>query len=84
MTTAGMSAKHETTQMTNSTYDIIRALEKDAHFLYSTVDKYIEDADRDNRADLAGVWNTIKKDKEKHVQMLREALAKDAKEERLK
>ncbi|HEX6561809.1 MAG TPA: hypothetical protein VF016_07265 [Nitrososphaera sp.] len=79
-----MMAKHETTKLTNSTYDIIRALEKDADFLYSTVDKYIDDANKDNRSDLIEVWNTMKQDKERHVQMLREALAKEAKEERLK
>ena len=79
-----MMAKHETTKLTNSKYDIIRALEKDADFLYSTVDKYIDDANKDNRSDLIEVWNTMKQDKERHVQMLREALAKEAKEERLK
>jgi hypothetical protein len=82
--TTEMSAKHKSTKLTNSTYDIIRALEKDADFLYSTVDKYIDDANKDNRSDLVGVWNTIKQDKERHVQMLREALVKEAKEERLK
>ncbi|UVS68199.1 hypothetical protein [Nitrososphaera viennensis] len=78
------TTKHETTKLTNSTYDIIRALEKDADFLYSTVDKYIDDANKENRSDLVDVWNTMKHDKERHVQMLREALAKEAKEERLK
>ncbi|AIF82217.1 hypothetical protein NTE_00135 [Candidatus Nitrososphaera evergladensis SR1] len=82
--TTEMSAKHEATRLTNSTYDIIRALEKDADFLYSTVDRYIDDASKENRSDLIGVWNTIKQDKERHVQLLREALAKEAKEERLK
>jgi hypothetical protein len=75
---------HESTRLTNSTYDIIRALAKDAAFLYSTVDIYVDDARKDNRPDLVNVWNTIKQDKQRHVQMLREVLSKDAKEERLK
>lgn len=82
MTTA-MSTKNETTKLTNSSYNIIRALEKDADFLYSTVDTYIEDAKKENRSDLINTWNTIREDKQKHVQMLREALNKEAKEERL-
>jgi hypothetical protein len=30
------------------------------------------------------MWNTIKKDRQRHMQMLREALEKEAKEERLR
>jgi hypothetical protein len=44
--TTSMSTKDETTKLANSTYDIIRALETDATFLYSTVDTYIEDAQK--------------------------------------
>jgi hypothetical protein len=36
----------ETTRLENSTYDILRALGKDADFLYDTVDTYINDAQR--------------------------------------
>ena len=82
--TSEISSKHDVTRLTNSTYDVIRALEKDADFLYSTVDKYIDDATKENRSDLVNLWNTIKQDKEKHVQLLRQALTTEAKEERLK
>jgi hypothetical protein len=34
--------KNESTKLANSTYNIIRALEKDADFLYSTVDQYVK------------------------------------------
>ena len=39
----------ETTRLDNSTYNILRALGKEADFLYSTVDTYIADVKKDNR-----------------------------------
>jgi hypothetical protein len=81
--TTSMSTKDETTKLANSTYDIIRALETDAKFLYSTVGTYIEDAQKDNRPELVDTWNTIKRDKQRHLQMLREALSKEAKQDQL-
>ena len=73
----------ETTRLDNSTYNILRALGKEADFLYSTVDTYIDDAKKDNRPHLVEIWNHMKRDKEKHLQMLTEALEKEAKEEKL-
>ena len=73
----------ETTRLDNSTYNILRALGQEADFLYSTVDTYIADAKNDNRPHLVEIWNKMKRDKEKHLQMLREALEKEAKEEKL-
>jgi vacuolar-type H+-ATPase subunit H len=51
--------------------------------MYSTVDKYIEDANRDNRKELVEIWKEMKRDKEKHLRMLREALEKEAGEQKL-
>jgi vacuolar-type H+-ATPase subunit H len=73
----------ETTRLDNSTYNILRALGKEADFMYSTVDKYIEDANKDNRTHLVEIWNEMKRDKEKHLRMLREALEKEAGEQKL-
>ena len=78
-----MNTKHESTRLENSTYNILMALGKEADFLYSTVDTYIDDAKKDNRPHLVEIWNQMKRDKEKHLQMLREALEKEAKEEKL-
>jgi hypothetical protein len=39
----------QATKIENSTYNILRALGREADFLYSTVDTYIEDANKDNR-----------------------------------
>jgi rubrerythrin len=72
---------NESTKLSNSTFNIISVLDKEATFLYHAADRYIEDARRENRNDLVNTWNTIKQDKERHVEMLREALSKGAKEE---
>ncbi len=78
-----MSTKHESTRLENSTYNILVVLGNEADFLYSTVDTYIEDAKKDNRQHLVELWNEMKRDKEKHLQMLRDALEKEAKEQKL-
>jgi hypothetical protein len=75
---------HKSTKLENSTFNIITALQKEANFLYSTVDTYIEDAQKDNRSDLVNVWNTMKKDNERHIEMLRQALSKEAKEDKFR
>jgi vacuolar-type H+-ATPase subunit H len=73
----------ELTRLDNSTYNILRALGKEADFLYSTVDTYLDDAKKDNRPHLVEIWNEMKRDKQKHLQMLRDALEQEAKEEKL-
>ncbi len=65
------------TVLSNRTYDILRALGRDADFLYDTVNKYIQDAEKDGRQDLVDMWKTIKQDREKHVSMLKDALEKE-------
>jgi rubrerythrin len=79
----GGQEKSETTRLENSTYNILRALGKDADFLYDTVDTYINDAQKANRNDLVDMLNTIKQDRQRHLQMLRQALDRDAKQEKL-
>lgn len=83
MATTDQSKKNETTKLENSTYNILMALGKESSFLYSTVDTYIEDAKNDGRDHLVELWNEMKKDKQRHLSMLRQALEKEAKEEKL-
>jgi len=84
MSTQGSSAtKDETTKLENSTYNILIALGKEARFLYSAIDTYIDDARKDNNADLENIWKTIKKERENHLAILRDALEKQAKEQKL-
>ena len=78
------TTRPETTGLENTSFDILIALGKEAQFLYSTIDTYKSDAERANRSDLVNMWNTIKQDRQRHMQMLREALEKEAKEEKLR
>jgi hypothetical protein len=77
------STKDETTKLENSTYNILIALGKEARFLYSAIDTYIDDARKDNNSDLEKMWKTIKQERERHMAMLRDALDKQAKEQKL-
>lgn len=76
--------KHEITRLENSTYNILMALGKEAAFLCSTVDTYVEDTRKNNIPHLVDIWNEMKRDKQKHLKMLTEALEREAKEERFK
>jgi len=82
MSTQG-TTKDETTKLENSTYNILIALGKEAQFLYSTIDTYIEDASKDNNSELENMWKTIKQERKRHLGMLRGALEKQAKEQKL-
>lgn len=67
----------------------VTVLGRDADFLYDTINTinkintYIKDAQNANRSDLVEMWNTIKQDRQKHLQMLRQALEKEAKQQKL-
>jgi rubrerythrin len=80
---AKSTTKDETTKLENSTYNILIALGKDADFLYDTIDTYISDAQKDNNSELEKTWNTIKEDRKRHMDMLRSALEREAKEQKL-
>jgi rubrerythrin len=75
--------KDQTTKLENSTFNILIALGKEAQFMYSTIDTYISDAQKDSNSELENTWNTIKEDRKRHMDMLRKALEKEAKEEKL-
>jgi len=77
------TTKDETTKLENSTFNILIALGKEAQFMYSTINTYISDAQKDNNSELENTWNTIKEDRKRHMEMLRKALEKEAKEEKL-
>ena len=76
---SNQSNSSENTKLENSTYNILSALGKESDFLYSTVDKYIQDAEKDGRNHLIELWNEMKKDKQKHLSMLRQAFRKRSK-----
>ncbi len=63
----------------DSEYNVIKQLEREADFLYSAVEKYIRDAEKDNKPELVKLWNTIKEDEQNHLKMLRSELIKEIK-----
>ena len=65
------------TELTDTAYDILKVLGKDADFLYDTIETYIKDAQKANKPDLVEIWQTVKKDRKRHMHMLREALEKE-------
>ena len=83
MSSQGSTSKDKTTKLENSTFNILIALGKEARFLYSAIDTYIDDARKDNNSELENMWKTIKQDRERHLAMLRDALDKQAKEQKL-
>jgi rubrerythrin len=64
----------------DSDYNLIKQLEKEADFLYSAVEDYIRDAEKENKPELVKLWNTIKEDEQNHLKMLRNQLVKDIKQ----
>jgi rubrerythrin len=64
----------------DSTYNIIHQLEKNADFLYSAVEKYTRNAEKDNKPKLVKLWNTIKENEQNHLKMLREELIQEVSE----
>lgn len=59
----------------DSTFNVITQIEK-ADFLYSSVEKYMRHAKKDNKPELLKLWTTMKEDEQNHLRMLRE-LVKD-------
>jgi hypothetical protein len=65
------------TELSNTLYDILHSMGKDAGFLYDTINQYIKDAQAANNSELVQTWETIKKDRLRHLHMLKESLEKE-------
>jgi hypothetical protein len=65
------------TELTDTAYDILKVLGKDANFLYDTIETYIKDAEKANKTELLEIWQTIKIDRKRHMHLLKEALEKE-------
>lgn len=63
--------------LSNTMYDILKVMGKDADFLYDTIDSYIQDAQDANKQELVDTWKKIKSDRLNHVNMLKDALEKE-------
>jgi hypothetical protein len=70
--------------MDNCSFDIMTQTEKKADFLHSAIEKYIKDARDANRPELERLWNAIKEDEARHLDLLKAEMAKDVQTGRLK
>jgi hypothetical protein len=77
---AKLGEKSEAALLEDSTFNVISQIEKKADFLHSSVEKYLRDAEKDNKPELAKIWNSIKSDEQNHLKMLREELVKEVRE----
>jgi rubrerythrin len=84
MTEATTTTNEQGALIEDSTFNIITQIEKKADFLYSSVEKYVRDAEKDNKPELVKMWKTIKDDEQNHLKMLREELIKEVREDKLK
>ncbi|MGA8106719.1 MAG: hypothetical protein WB815_08695 [Nitrososphaeraceae archaeon] len=64
-------------ELTDTAYDILKVLGKDADFLYDTIETYIKDAQRAKNSQLVEIWQTIKNDRKRHMHLLKEALERE-------
>jgi rubrerythrin len=71
------SSPSEETELTDTAYDILKVLGKDADFIYDTIETYITDAQKANKTKVVEIWQTIKKDRKRHMHMLKEALEEE-------
>src|ERR671929_1581523 len=77
MSSSSSSSSSGETEITNTAYDILKVLGKDADFIYDTIETYIKDAQKANKTKLVEIWQTIKKDRKRHMHMLKEALEEE-------
>ena len=57
--TEGTTTK-EAALLEDSTFNVITQIEKKADFLYSSVEKYIRDAEKDKKPEIVKLWSTMK------------------------
>jgi hypothetical protein len=72
-----MSSSSAETELTDTAYDILKVLGKDADFLYDTIETYIRDAQKANKTKLLEIWQKIKNDRKRHMHMLKGALEEE-------
>ena len=72
-----MSSSSGETELTDTAYDILKVMGKDADFLYDTIEVYIKDAQKANKTELVEIWQTIRNDRKKHMHILKQALEKE-------
>jgi hypothetical protein len=71
------SSQSGETELTDTAYDIVKFGTKMRDFVYYTIETYIRDAQKVNKTKVVEVWQIIKKDRKRHMHMLKEALEEE-------
>lgn len=66
----------------DSSFNVITQIEKKADFLYSAIEKYMRDAEKDNRPELVKIWKAVRDDEQNHLKLLREELVREIQKEK--
>ena len=53
-----LTSSSEETELSNTAYDILNVLSKDADFIYDTIETYIQDAQKANKPKVIEIWQT--------------------------
>lgn len=64
--------------LNNNCYNVIHQLTKTLGFL-SRVEQYLDDAKKSGNKESEKVWNTIKTDRQKHAELLRDLIINEIK-----
>lgn len=64
--------------LNNNCYNIVHQLSKTLEFL-ARVDQYADDANKAGDKESENVWNTIKTDRQKHAELLRNLIINEIK-----
>jgi hypothetical protein len=67
----------------DSSYNLILQLAKKADLLYPAVEKYIRDAEEDNKPELIILWKKMKEDEQNHLKMPKEEHVGEVRQRRL-
>jgi bacterioferritin (cytochrome b1) len=65
--------------LSNCNYNLTKQLEKKSQFLW-IVDSYIKDAENEGNSQCAEIFRKIKADEERHVEMLKQEIARLSRE----
>ena len=71
------SESHKHLLLEDSTYNVIYQPENKSEFLYSAVENYPRDAEKDGKPELVTIWNKVKEDEQNHLKKLREEQVKE-------
>jgi hypothetical protein len=67
--------------MNNNCYNVVQQLSKTMRFL-SRVDQYVDDASKAGDKESEKIWNTIKADRQKHAELLKNLVINEIKNNR--